>query len=88
VVPQGEPLFPEGGELRSAVYLSSFNATWRRLPSTNVTELQLLQPNSVYCPSGSSTPLMVRPGYFTVGSNRTTRYAQQPCPMGSYCLDG
>lgn len=70
------------------MYLSSFNASWWRLPHTNITELRVTEPNSVYCPAGASVPLTVRPGYYTVGNNRTTRFDQEPCPMGSYCLSG
>lgn len=74
--------------VRTDVYLSSFDTTTKRLPHTNVTIVEVAEPNSVYCPEGSSLPLRVRPGYYTVGSNRTTRSAQEPCPMGSYCLSG
>lgn len=85
---QGEPVIADDSELRSAVYLDNFNATLRRLPHTSRTELQINEPNGVYCPAGASTPIAVRQGYFSVGSNRTTRHAQEPCPMGSYCEDG
>ena len=74
--------------VRTDVYLSSFDITTKLLPHTNVTVVEVAEPNSVYCPEGSSLPLRVRPGYYTVGSNRTTRSAQEPCPMGSYCVSG
>jgi hypothetical protein len=74
--------------LRTDVYLSSFNTTTKRLPNTNVTVVEITAANSVFCPQGTAVPLTVRPGYYTVGSNRTTRFAQSPCPMGSYCVNG
>jgi hypothetical protein len=45
---------------------------------------------SVYCPIGSSYPLKVSGGYYTIGgdSNNRTRYGQLECPVGSYCIGG
>merc|ERR1711988_146647 len=57
-------------------------------PNTNMIKRQLVQPNAVFCPEGTLLPVIAFPGYFTVGNNRTTRYDQKPCPMGSYCIDG
>lgn len=53
---------------------------------TNLVELQ--KPNNVFCKLGSWAPLQVLPGYYSVGNNKTTRFDQLPCPMGSYCIDG
>lgn len=74
--------------MRTEVYIGSFNTTTKRLPNTNVTVVEVTAANSVFCPQGSALPLTVRPGYYTVGNNRTTRFAQSPCPMGSYCVNG
>jgi len=76
--------------VRSNVYLDGahYNVTVMRLPNTNVTQVQLVEANSVYCPEGTASPLFVRRGYYTAGGNRTTRFTQEPCPMGSYCVNG
>jgi alpha-tubulin suppressor-like RCC1 family protein len=42
----------------------------------------------VYCPSGSSTPLPVTPGYYSIGPTAATRTDQSPCPAGYYCSGG
>lgn len=73
---------------RVDVYLNDFNSTHSYLPNTNRTIQVLSNPNSVYCPLGTSIPLTIRPGYYSIGYNQTTRYAQIPCPLGSYCEDG
>ena len=83
---QNQP--PNASDVRSNVYLSDFPTTTLHLPNTNITVVEVAQPNSVYCPLGSSVPLLVRMGYYSAGNNRTTRYLQQPCPMGSYCVQG
>jgi hypothetical protein len=85
---QGNVSTPDATSLLSDVYLSQFTTVTKRLPYTNVTIIEVAEPNSVYCPAGTSVPLTVRPGYFTVGINRTTRASQEPCPMGSYCVNG
>jgi hypothetical protein len=85
---QGSPAAADESALRTDVYLGSFNTTTKRLPNTNVTVVEITAANSVLCPQGSALPLTVRPGYYTVGNNRTTRFAQRPCPMGSYCVNG
>ena len=56
--------------------------------SRNATKAVLDAPNSVFCPLGSALPVKARVGYYTTGNTRTTRSGQQPCPPGSYCLDG
>lgn len=50
---------------------------------------------SVYCPIGSSLPLVSPPGYYTVDERELEtlvsskrRVAIQPCPFGHYCLNG
>jgi hypothetical protein len=45
-------------------------------------------PNKVFCPLGSSKPIIALPGYYTIGNNKTTRFDQIHCPVGSYCVDG
>jgi hypothetical protein len=85
---QGQPAAADESALRTDVYIGSFNTTTKRLPNTNVTVVEVTAANSVFCPQGSALPLTVRPGYYTVGNNRTTRFAQSPCPMGSYCVNG
>jgi len=49
---------------------------------------QLKRPNQVYCPEGTGNPLVALPGYYTIGNTRTTRFAQQPCQPGTYCVNG
>ena len=46
------------------------------------------RPNRVFCPSASARPLITLPGYYSTGQTRSTRTAQAPCPMGSYCANG
>lgn len=43
---------------------------------------------SVYCPIGSTLPLPVSVGYYTVGGDNATRSAQKQCEPGFYCVDG
>lgn len=38
-----------------------------------------------YCPPGSSAPIVVSLGYYTVGGTPATRQGQQICPLGQYC---
>jgi hypothetical protein len=85
---QGAPQPADTISLLTSVYLGDFNSTSKTLPNTNITVVEVSEPNSVYCPAGTAIPLSVRPGYYTVGNNRTTRFAQEPCPMGSYCVNG
>lgn len=44
--------------------------------------------NALFCPEGSSIPLPVQVGYYSIGYNRTTRESTVPCPPGAYCTDG
>ncbi|CAM9183066.1 unnamed protein product, partial [Ectocarpus fasciculatus] len=44
--------------------------------------------NSVFCPDGSSEPLLVQVGYYSIGFNRTIRDSTTPCHPGSYCSNG
>jgi hypothetical protein len=44
--------------------------------------------NAVFCPEGSSVPLVVQVGYYSIGFNRTTRDSTVPCHPGSYCVNG
>lgn len=44
--------------------------------------------NAVFCPAGSSAPLVVLAGYYSSENNRTTRVKQNVCPVGSYCVSG
>ncbi|KAJ1395929.1 hypothetical protein B484DRAFT_340119, partial [Ochromonadaceae sp. CCMP2298] len=53
------------------------NATSHRCPA-----------GSVFCPNGTASPLLVRRGYYSAGGNRTTRFLQEPCPQGAYCVQG
>ena len=48
---------------------------------------------SVYCPTGSSQPITVSTGYYTVSYNGNdeyinTRIAQKICEKGHFCVDG
>lgn len=74
--------------MRTDVYLDTFNVSVQVLPNTNISKQVVSEPNSVYCPVGTSIPLAVRSGYYSAGNNRTTRHLQEPCPMGSYCMNG
>lgn len=50
--------------------------------------------SSLYCPLGSSIPIVVPRGYFSVDkqgiefSDSKTKSAILPCPYGSYCING
>mmetsp|Transcript_16743 Transcript_16743/g.24809 ORF Transcript_16743/g.24809 Transcript_16743/m.24809 type:complete len:534 (-) Transcript_16743:223-1824(-) len=45
--------------------------------------------SKVYCPVGSSSPVKVSIGYYSIGGNGpSTRTNQANCPPGSYCTDG
>ena len=57
-------------------------------PNQNMFIQRLKQPNMVYCPEGTGNPIVVLPGYYSVGNSRTTRFAQQPCQPGTYCTHG
>ena len=43
---------------------------------------------SVYCPSGSSTPLVATPGQLTVGGTPTNRSGTVMCDSSQYCVNG
>ena len=57
-------------------------------PNPDMVRYQIIEPNSVFCPEGSASPLPVLPGYYSIGQNKTTRYDQVVCPMGAYCVKG
>lgn len=45
----------------------------------------------VYCPEGSTQPVPVSPGYYSVslaGDDPTTRTSERVCEKGTYCQDG
>ncbi|CAN0429086.1 unnamed protein product, partial [Ectocarpus sp. 8 AP-2014] len=45
--------------------------------------------SSVYCPAGSSTPIVVSPGNYAVGGTSASRRIEQAvCPEGRYCRQG
>lgn len=44
--------------------------------------------NAVFCPEGTSRPLVVQVGHYSIGFNRTTRDSTVPCHPGSYCMHG
>ena len=78
-------------------YLSAFNndnlqeistAGEAIAPNANMRIVILNKPNMVYCPEGTNNPVIVLPGYYSTGNTRTTRSSQQPCPPGTYCMDG
>lgn len=46
------------------------------------------QPESVFCPAGSSSPLPVTVGYYSTDGASGLRSAQSACPPGSYCVAG
>lgn len=58
------------------------------VPNVNMMKVQLIEPNVVFCPEGTATPVTVLPGYYTTGQTKTTRYEQQECPAGAYCVKG
>jgi hypothetical protein len=43
---------------------------------------------SVYCPTGSSTPITVPLGYYSLNGTTSTQSAINPCPPGTYCING
>jgi hypothetical protein len=43
---------------------------------------------AMYCPAGSTAPVIARPGEYTVGPTPSTRNSSVPCPSGSYCVGG
>lgn len=43
---------------------------------------------AMYCPIGSAAPLVVQPGYYSVGSTPDTAHEQRICPAGYYCSQG
>lgn len=49
---------------------------------------EIVEPNAVFCPEGTSTPVFALPGYYTIGQTKTTRYDQVACPVGAYCVNG
>ena len=57
-------------------------------PNSDMIITQLKKPNLVFCPEGTGNPLIALPGYYTIGNSRTTRFAQQPCSPGTYCING
>ena len=88
-----ESIFPNNGNLTDfyrsrQVYLEHFQTVLYTDRITNRIRFQLIQPNSVYCPIGTSIPLTVLPGYYTTGFNASTRSDQSICPVGSYCVHG
>ena len=67
------------------------------LAQTSDAILLLKNPESVYCPTGSFSPILVSNGYYTIstydsissyGSTSNVRTSQVLCPAGSYCVDG
>lgn len=70
------------------VYLDSFDVLAVKSSVAGQLDLTVSQPNKVYCPVASSLPLTALPGYYTIGTNRSTRSDQVLCPAGSYCVDG
>eukprot|EP01041_Mallomonas_annulata_P008562 gene8562-17664_t len=44
--------------------------------------------DAVFCPTGSRLPLVVQEGYYSMGNNASTRFAQAICPIGTYCSKG
>ncbi|POM78126.1 Hypothetical protein PHPALM_4382 [Phytophthora palmivora] len=55
--------------------------------SSSSTQLECGGSNFV-CGSGSPAPQLVHPGYYSIGPTATTRFFQQPCELGSFCIDG
>ena len=43
---------------------------------------------SLYCPTGSPSPLAVQPGWYTVNGSTTTRSAIAKAPRGHYAMRG
>lgn len=71
------------------ISIQPYTAMTSMPPRNGYTDLVSLdEPNGVYCPQGSAMPLVATLGYYTIGSNKTTRSAQLPCNPGSYCLSG
>jgi hypothetical protein len=42
----------------------------------------------VYCPPGSSTPLIAQAGEYTIGPSNSTMEDVLPCPSGFFCVHG
>lgn len=75
---------------KELVYLNDFEAHVDKfeLAYQGFVSFVMNEPNSVYCPKGSGIPLLVLPGYYTIGFNKTTRHDQRKCPAGTYCDKG
>ena len=57
-------------------------------PNPDMKRVEIVEPNAVFCPEGTSTPIFALPGYYTIGQTKTTRYDQVACPAGAYCVHG
>ena len=45
--------------------------------------------SNVYCPTGTPQPVLVQPGYYSVGTaNMTTRVGVKRCELGYWCDHG
>ncbi len=88
-ITNGTP-FPLDPEQTNVDFLDQLGSSIRKLQGTYSasTEVILNEPNSVYCPQGTGIPLLVLPGYYTIGYNKTTRHDQRACPPGSFCVEG
>jgi len=57
-------------------------------PSASVGTTPVVRFDEVFCPIGSSVPLEVQTGYYSLGQNSSTRTYQAMCPPGAYCWLG
>ncbi|ETV67019.1 hypothetical protein, variant 1 [Aphanomyces astaci] len=55
--------------------------------STSATQI-MCGDVSVFCPVGSSAPLAVDAGYYSVGATNSTRVGQALCNVGQFCRGG
>lgn len=74
-------IVPSSSQL-SNPYLNSFMTIKQKDNHLPVVYYLLEEPDRVYCPTGSSMPLITLDGYYTIGNNRTTRFDQLPCEPG------
>ncbi len=82
-----QTIFPVAPDGSYSAYLLDSNLT-TATTSAGLVVTALANPNNVYCPAGTALPLIVLPGHYTIGNNQTTRNAQLPCPMGTFCVNG
>lgn len=61
----------------------------RRCPSGSISATAFVCSSaSSFCPPGSTSPRIIPPGYYGVGTDANTNSATLPCPLGNVCNNG